>query len=491
MKNYLLLGCAGMLATACQTTDKKTSEKIPESKEKQPNIILIVADDLGYNDLTCYRNAHETLSEKPPTAKTPHIDKLAGQGVRFTDFYCGSAVSSPSRSVILTGRNASRNGIYNWVPHNSPMHLRQKEVTIAEMLKEQNYNTGHFGKWHLTSKNMGQPLPRDHGYDYSFFTYNNAKPSHENPVNFFRNGDAIGEQQGFSCQLVMDEALSWLDKSKNDSVPFYINIWFNEPHSKVAAPDSLAQRHEYNQHYYGCIENMDIAVGRLMEYLEKNKLEENTFVLFSSDNGSKWPHSNDPLRGEKCFNFEGGIRVPFIVRWTGKIPAGKINNTPGSFADILPTVAEFTQSPLPENRKLDGTSLVQIFTGEKDSVTRQEPIFFYRYFHDPICMLRKGDWCLLGYENLIPYKDNLNESELANIKPEPGKKPWSQWGFQEGHMEYIYNQQIKHFELYNLREDKEQKNNLADKHPDRLEKMKQEMMQLREEMIQEGGNWFE
>ena len=184
------------------------------SAQDQPNIILVLADDLGYNDLTSYRSLHDKKADKPPTCVTPNIDNLAKEGMLFTDFYCGAAVCSPSRSSLLTGRNATRVGIYNWIPENSPMHLRDSEITIAEMLKQVNYQTGHFGKWHLTSKGTGQPLPNDQGYDYSFYAYNNANPSHRNPNNYYRNGEPVGELKGYACQLVVDEALQWLKKKR-------------------------------------------------------------------------------------------------------------------------------------------------------------------------------------------------------------------------------------------------------------------------------------
>lgn len=448
----------------------------------KPNVILILADDLGYNDVSIYRKAHTEQGERPPTSQTPNIDKLAGQGMRFTDFYAGAAVCSPSRSALITGRNATRVGIYNWIPEEAPIHLRDEEVTIAEMLKDNGYATGHFGKWHLTSQGTDQPLPNDQGFDYSFYAYNNAIPSHRNPENYYRNGEAVGKLEGYACHLVMDEALNWLEKEGNTSdQPFYINVWFNEPHMKVAAPEELTKRHAYNQEYYGAIENMDLAVGRLMEYLKQNNLEEETIVMFTSDNGSQWDCSNDPLRGEKCFNFEGGIRVPFVIRWPGKVPADQVSEFPGSFTDVLPTLAEFTGSSLPAGRTIDGISLASVFRGTAENSEREEPIFFYRYFHDPICMLREGDWCLLGYKNLIPYAESLNEGELANIRP---------WHFQENHMEYLKDLEPEHFELYNLRTDKEQKNDVANVHPEQVKKMKAKMLQLRDELVNEGGDWY-
>lgn len=448
----------------------------------KPNIILILADDLGYNDLSCFRNSNPGQSLKfPPTAQTPNIDKLAENGVRFTDFYCGAAVCSPSRSALMTGRNATRVGIYNWIPENSPMHLKASEITIAELLKNKNYKTAHFGKWHLTSQGTDQPLPNDQGFDYSFYAFNNALPSHHNPENYYRNGEPVGKLEGYTCQLVVNEALQWLNKNNDRETPFFLNVWFNEPHLKVAAPEKLTKRHEYNKEYYGAIENMDIAVGRLMDYLKKNNLIENTLVIFTSDNGSRWDHSNDPLRGEKCFNYEGGLREPFIASWPSKIPKGKVSWFNGSFTDILPTIASITKISLPSERVFDGIDISPVFFDAQDELERKKPIFFYRYFHDPICMIRKGDWCLLGYQKLIPLAESLNEGELANISP---------WNFEENHMEYLKTLVPTIFELYNLKDDVEQEHDLAGQYQELVEKMKKEMLRLRNEMVKEGGDWY-
>jgi len=445
-----------------------------------PNIVILLADDLGYNDLSVYRNSTAGRNvQRPPTSQTPNIDKLAEDGMLFTDFYCGAAVCSPSRSALMTGRNATRVGIYNWVPSESPMHLRAGEITIAEILKRKNYRTGHFGKWHLTSEGTDQPIPNDQGFDYSFWVHNNALPSHRDPVNYIRNRKPAGNLKGYACDLVVDEAIAWLDE--NSASPFYINVWFNEAHLKVAAPPELARRHKYNQQYYGCIENMDQAVGRLMVYLKKNGLDDNTIVMFSSDNGSRWDYSNKPLRGEKCFNYEGGVRVPFIARWPGRIPAGSINSAPGSFTDILPTVAAFAGAAVPSDRVIDGNDLSSVFMGKRDAVKRKHPIFFYRYFHDPICMLRDGDWCLLGYDTPQKKAERLNEGALGKIKP---------WFFTPQHMEYLKTLTPRHFELYNLREDMGQNRDLSAKYPERVNDMKKMMLRLRSEMIREGGDWY-
>ncbi|MCF8226899.1 MAG: sulfatase-like hydrolase/transferase [Bacteroidales bacterium] len=455
-----------------------------------PNVVILLADDLGYNDLSCYRNNHDFESDQPPTCVTPNIDKLAAMGLRCTDFYAGAAVCSPSRSALMTGRNATRVGIYNWIPPGQPMHLRDTEITIAEMLKQKDYRTGHFGKWHLTSEGMEQPIPNDQGFDYSFFTYNNANPSHHNPVNFFRNGNAEGKIEGYSCQIVMDEALNWLDTIHQTGNPFFLNIWFNEPHNKVAAPPELANRHKYKKEYYGCIENMDIAVGRLLSYLEKNELGENTIVIFASDNGSDKDNSNLPLRGRKALNFEGGIRDPFIIRFPGHIPEGKTSGFPGSFTDVLPTIAAYTGTRVPADRTIDGSDLSEVLKGNVKEINRNTPIFFFRYFHDPVIMLRKGDWCLLGFIDPIPLDSDYNVRELAKIKPKEGEPAWVQWRFRENHMQYLKEAVPHHFELYNLQEDISQENDLSSLYPDRLAVMKEDALHLRNEMIEEGGNWY-
>ena len=476
--------CLGMAATTgCHQNNENAKTT------HTPNIIILLADDMGYNDASAYRNLNAPVSDQPPTSVTSAIDSLAANGMLFTDFYCGAAVCSPSRAVMLTGRNATRLGIYNWIPSNSPMHLRSSEITLAEMLKRKDYHTAHFGKWHLTSENRDdQPRPNDQGYDYSFFAYNNARPSHANPENYFRNGQAVGELEGYACQLIVDEAMGWLDTLESGN-PFYINIWFNEPHTKLAAPDSLTEKHTYHKKYYGAIENMDIAIGRVMQYLREKQLEDNTIVIFSSDNGSQWPASNDPLRGEKCFNFDGGVRVPFVVKWPGKIPRGKVNYTNGSFADIFPTLAKITGALYPENITLDGED-ISLALFEDSTYERKGSIFRYRYFHEPICMLRDGKWSLLGYENVIPYAENYNERELAKFKPAPGEPRWAQWGFQENHMEAIPDIVPVHFELYNLEVDPGQENDLSADYPEKVEDMKLTMLQLHEEMITEGGDWF-
>jgi arylsulfatase A len=481
-----LLSCTGSLTLfpgACMNGSEETI--------KNPNIILFLADDLGYNDISHYRKMNGSDVAEPPTCQTPNIDKLAAEGIAFTDFYAGAAVCSPSRAALLSGRNATRTGIYNWIPAGSPMHFRTGELTIAEMLKEQEYQTAHFGKWHLTSSFDSQPGPLEQGFDYGLYTQNNAEPSHHNPVNFIRNGVPLGSLEGYASHLVIDEAIGWLKNNLQPEYPFYLNVWFHEPHVVCAAPEEFTSRHTYNKQYYGSIENMDAAIGKLMSFLKDTGLEENTLIIFTSDNGSQVKYSNLPFNGEKCLNIEGGVRVPFIARWKEKIPEGQLTSAIGNFTDVLPTLAELTGASTPDNRILDGESLATVFQNPETGFIRETPVFFYRYFHDPICMLREGDWILTGYDELFDHTKRVNLQLHAKFRPAPEEPRWSQWSFQESHMKTIPNQEPQHYKLHNIAVDPKQENNLADVNPQILNRMKEKMLTLRREMIEEGGNWFQ
>lgn len=229
---------------------------------KVPNIVVLLSDDLGWKDLGCYGGP----------VNTPTLDGLAAKGVRFTDFHSGAAVCSPSRATLLTGRQHLRTGIYSWIHDQwQSSHLLEREVTLAEVLKKHGYQTVHLGKWHLgmPTHNRRKPTPSEHGFDYWFATANNANPSHKNPVNFVRNGTPVGETEGYACQVVVDEAIAWLDDKRDTTKPFFLNVWFHEPHAPIAAPDNLVSRYgELNDPaaiYSGTIDNTDRAIARLLK----------------------------------------------------------------------------------------------------------------------------------------------------------------------------------------------------------------------------------
>ena len=298
------------------------------TKPSQPNIVVFLADDMGWGDSATYGH---------PLIKTPNLDKLASQGVKFTQCYSACGVCSPSRSAILTGRTPYRNGVYRHLSGLHEAHLRGSEITYPKLLKTIGYETCHVGKWHLNSKpqfNTSEyPQPGDHGYDYWMATHNNAEPSHRNPNNFVRNGRSVGELTGFSAPLVAAEAARWLSDVRDKSKPFALSVWCHEPHSPIATDPKFSEL--YNGHanskYMGNITQLDHALGHVMQALDREGVSDNTLLIFTSDNGpvENFGGTTGGLRGGKRSDHEGGIRVPGIARWPGHIKAGTVSDVPG------------------------------------------------------------------------------------------------------------------------------------------------------------------
>lgn len=434
---------------------------------KKPNIVILLADDLGYADLSCYGSKE---------VKTPVLDKLAAEGMRFTDFYAASAVCSPSRAALMTGRFSVRAGVYSWIHPSQKMHLHRDEITIAEILKQAGYTTAHMGKWHLgydLEDGSGPgPAPHHHGFDYWLGTGNNASPSHHNPDNFVRNGKAVGVMEGYSSQLVVDEAIAWLDENVEGSQPFFLNLWFHEPHAPVAAPPELTQRHSHTTlpAYYGSIENMDAHIGRILEKLDAMKVTDNTIIIFMSDNGSYRGKegSNGELRAGKTTLWEGGIRVPGIIRWPGHIKPGSTAKTPAGIVDILPTICEATGAAAPIDRRIDGVSLLPLFAGKP--LVRNKPLYWLYSPARPAIVIREEDWCLIADPELDIPKDNLFKEEWIGLVKET---------------------ELGNFRLYNVRQDPGQHHDVAAKNPKRLEAMKRKMIALHKEVVAEAIDWRE
>ena len=302
----------------------------PSLGADQPNIVVFLADDMGHGDAACY--GHSRI-------KTPNLDRFAQEGLLLTNCHSADSVCSPSRSAVLTGRTPYRNGVWRWIPSGHEVHLRQNEVTIATLLKKKGYATCHVGKWHLNGKfnSNEQPQPNDHGYDWWFATQNNASPTHKNPTNFVRNGNPAGPLEGFSAPLVVQEAINWLRNHRDDSQPFFITVWTHEPHLPIESdPEFMGLYKDIDnpgiRQHHGNITQLDHAFGMLLRELDEQKLTEDTFVMFTSDNGPEgsgkgnknlnsqsnrnWG-STGGLRGRKRDTYEGGIRVPGILRWPG------------------------------------------------------------------------------------------------------------------------------------------------------------------------------
>jgi arylsulfatase A len=387
-------------------------------RAQQPNVVIFLTDDLGWGDLGCYGH---------PIIKTPNLDAFAKQGMKLSHCYSASAVCSPSRSAILTGRTPHRNGVFTWIAEGAPLHLRTTEITLPKVLRDAGYTTCHTGKWHLNGlfNQDGQPQPDDHGYDWWLATQNNAAPTHANPVNFVRNGEAVGPQEGYSAPLVAKEAIHWLSEKRDKSKPFFLTVWTHEPHYPIASdPEFKALYPEVKdvvqQDYFANVTQMDHAFGQLMRALDEQQLTDHTFVFFSSDNGPEGDGIKTPgrgstggLRGRKRDLHEGGIRVAGLVRWPKVIPAGGTSDVPVIGSDLFPTALAVAGVSPPTERVLDGANVLPVLRGESESVQRSRPLYWrLRMAPNAKVAMRVDDWKILA-------NDSLTEFELYNLKADP------------------------------------------------------------------------
>ncbi len=418
------------------------------SGAERPNIVIVVADDMGWGDAGTFGNE---------LIQTPNMDRLASEGVKLTQCYSACGVCSPSRSAILTGRTPYRNGVYRHLSGNHEAHLRDSEITYPELLREIGYETCHVGKWHLLSRNQfnkpNYPQPGDQGYDYWMYTQNNAAPSHKNPVNFVRNGVPVGKIEGYSAQIVAGEAAHWLKDIRDPNKPFAMTVWFHEPHSPIATDSkfqSLYKGHK-NSKYMGNITQMDHGLGMVLDALDEIGTRDNTLVFFTSDNGPvpSYGGTSGGLRGNKRSEYEGGIRVPGLARWPGQIDPGTVSDIPVIGTDVFATALDITGLPLPTDRTIDGVSMIPALSG--NPVERKIPMFWRTHVSKPNerVAMRIGDWKLVGDETLTK------------------------------------------FELYEVQKDWQEKNDLAANMPEKTEEMKKILLKLWAEIENEGpSEWW-
>ena len=490
-----------------------------ESKQR-PNVVVLFADDLGSKDIGCYGGP----------VKTPALDGLAAEGVRFTDFHSGCSVCSPSRAVLLTGRQHIRTGVYHVVDDNShDAHLLESEVTLAEVLKGAGYSTAHFGKWHLGLPYRGRDKPTldEHGFDYWFATENNASPSHKNPVNFIRNGTPVGKIEGYASHIVVDDAIAWLDERRDPNVPFFFNIWLHEPHAITAAPDEIVSQYgdldDPGAIYSGTIDNTDRAIARLLAKLKEVDAPENTIIVYSSDHGSYRYDRNGILRGTKGSNFEGGTRAPGIFYWPGTIMKGHLEAEPAGMVDLLPTVCGLVGIDKPAGVHLDGSDLSALLTNRKNEFTRHQPLFWLlptQPRDEPAIAIRDGKYAMVAYRDYdVPQETEKMEGLLRQIRemlpdmdprdfgfPTLRKQTFnsrfankeadrlrSQYvqlnSFQERWIPIVKAGGYEKFELYDLSTDPGQKTDISAQHPDITASLKKQLLELNASVMADGPDW--
>ena len=461
MKKNILWPMLPALAACAASTDAQAQP------QQQPNVVLIFADDLGYQDLSCCGS---------PLIKTPRLDQLAQDGTRLTSFYVSASVSSASRAGLMTGRFNTRNGV-RAVLFPGKKGMPAEEITMAEALREQGYATGCFGKWHLGDTD-GQ-LPTDQGFDTYFgipysndmfigtnqkfakkvnfregYTLEKAKADQKalkedrkqnkalkNIVPLFKDKEIIEYpcDQATTSERYIDQAIDFIGTNKGKK-PFFAYITPSMPHIPLYATEKFAGKSERGL-YGDCIEELDWNIGRLLDYLDENGLRENTIVIFASDNGPWLSKKEDggcalPLRDGKFSMYEGGVRTPFIARWPGHIPAGVVSDGMLASIDLYPTLLHYAGCDK-INHHIDGMDMHKFLENplKKKCQLRDEYIYIK---NGKVCGVRKGDWIYLPESGIYRKKGN------AEVEPE----------------------------LFNIREDIAQGKNLEEVYPEKLEEMK-------------------
>ncbi|OUU10716.1 MAG: hypothetical protein CBC00_04470 [Verrucomicrobia bacterium TMED40] len=439
------------------------AQAIAQKESDAPNVILVLVDDMGWMDLSC---------QGSDFYRTPNIDRLAKEGVLFTNGYAACAVCSPTRAAVQTGRYPHRLGVTDWIrslfqrgglgtPEKNPTEyvggknrkllcppnpywMESSEITLAEALGGNGYKTAYIGKWHLGDEAW---YPENQGYhqnfggcDYgqppSYFDPFN-KPSHRHPTIRAGIHKLPGRKKGeYLTHREADEAVGLIRKWKDQ--PFFIQLGHYAVHTPIQAIPEVAEKYkgkegknQKNKNYAAMVESVDDCMRDLLAELKKQKIDRNTLIIFTSDNGgldnNNNPTNNAPLRSGKGYCYEGGIRVPFLVRWPAAIPPGVVSDAPVSSIDLFPSILEATGTQLPRDRPIDGLSLIQHLRSEATKSLGRESLFWhfphYRHAPGPYSIIRKRNWKLIkfweGIYELYDLDKDLGETKnLADLMPE-------------------------------------------------------------------------
>jgi arylsulfatase A-like enzyme len=410
------------------------AQELSAESSDRPNIVLIMADDLGYGDIGCYGN---------PEIKTPHIDRLAAEGLRFTDFHSSGAVCSPTRAGLMTGRYQQRAGISAVIAAapTSRTHtrgLQDREITFAEQLSDAGYKTAIFGKWHLGYYRKYNPVR--HGFDQfrgyvsgnvDFFSHVDQAGN----LDWWRD-DQIDDEPGYTTHLITKHSVAFIDANKDG--PFCLYVPYEPPHYPYQGPndkpvrtvgqprgkaETRQSKADIQRAYQEMVEEMDAGVGEIIAALRRHGIERSTLVMFFSDNGGT-PHGNNgPLRGHKGQVWEGGHRVPCIAWWPGRIKAGSVTDDLAITLDVMPTILAAANVPASTDRPLDGMNLLPLLTEGKSVGPRR--LF---WGHANSRAMRDGMWkvvinapgqkepALFNLTNDLAERGDLADQESARLK---------------------------------------------------------------------------
>lgn len=465
------LAAAALAMPGCANSAQLISGK---ASNRKPNFIIFFTDDQGYNDVGCFGS---------PLIKTPHFDRMAREGKKFTSFYA-QPVCGPSRAALMTGcypiRLAEPGN-----RKNAHTIVHPKEITIAELLKTAGYATALIGKWHLAGprSNSYKPelMPNAQGFDYFYGTplhngYHREVHEKGFKTQLMRNEKILDD---FLSQSSMDmltqnytkEAIQFICKNKNQ--PFFLYLSHNMPHVPLGASEKF--RGKSSRGLYGdVIEELDWSIGQILTALKTSGLDDNTLVVFTSDNGpwieeqiGDYAGSAEPLRGSKMMTWDGGLREPCIMRWPGRIPAGHICDHIATTMDLLPTFAKLAGAGIPNGHVIDGKNIWPLMTARLGAKSPHEAFYYYDYTH--LQAIRSGKWKL--------------------VLPRPAKPPWTSW-----YARMI--DAVPKTQLYDLEADIEEKYDVADLHPQVVAKLMKLVDKARKDLgdynkIGKGARFFD
>ncbi len=440
-------------------------------EQQKPNIIFIFIDDMGYGDLSSYGNRK---------LNTPNIDRLVDEGIKFNNFYVGSPICSPSRVAVTTGQYPSRHRITSFIAGSEQNkkrgmvnYLDTDAPSMARTMQKNGYATAHFGKWHMGGgRDVGDaPRPQAYGFDESLVSFEGLGDR------LLIKGEGLSEQSAELGQgkitwvekheitpILIDRTIDFIKKQKNS--PFYVHLWPGDVHDPFKAKSEHRalfkefSNNHYEQEFLAVLYQLDREIGRLLDELDKMGLADETMIVFTSDNGpTDWkfyydenfqpPGSAGPFRGRKWSLYEGGIREPFIVRWPGKIPAGRINQTTVLHAtDLFPTLVNLTGIE-PPNIEFDGQDMSKALKGER--LDRDKPLY----------------WEYGGQHDITPGNPRYVSPRLAML---------------DGKWKLLLNDDGGDVELYNLEKDQAETTNLAENHPERVKEMAESLLEWKSEM---------